>query len=421
MVIKEISRNEFDSFAKNHPLGTFYQTSMYGEVMSKCGYIDLYIGGYINDNLVAASLILSKTISLNVKYGYAPRGFLIDYSNLELLNDFSESIRKYFNKKNYAFIKLNPVVIYSNVNVKENTKEVNETAVKIFDDLIHNRYQKLKNNIYFESSLPKYNPILNLKNFNFDNLDKKLQTNLEKIGQKGLNIYKGDIYNLNDLYELTKRKESLSPDFFKYLYKTFNEKNMIDLFLVDVTYHDYLEHLQEEILIELELNEQLNKLFQKAPSNKQIYNEKMLSDKKLNEINVEMADVNEKILKGITKEIVAGALVIKYKNVATIFTSGFVKNYKRLLPNHYLHYMLINKYKKDGYYFMDLNGITGDNSKNNPYKGLNDFKLSWNPKVYEYIGEFDYVISQNKYALLWSTHALHREFDKKDLLVKEDD
>ena len=63
MVIKEISRNEFDSFAKNHPLGTFYQTSMYGEVMSKCGYIDLYIGGYINDNLVAASLILSKTIS----------------------------------------------------------------------------------------------------------------------------------------------------------------------------------------------------------------------------------------------------------------------------------------------------------------------------------------------------------------------
>ena len=52
---------------------------------------------------------------------------------------------------------------------------------------------------------------------------------------------------------------------------------MIDLFLVDVTYHDYLEHLQEEILIELELNEQLNKLFQKDPSNKQIYNEKMLS------------------------------------------------------------------------------------------------------------------------------------------------
>lgn len=421
MVIKEISRNEFDSFSKNHPLGTFYQTSMYGEVMSKCGYTDLYIGGYINDTLVGASLILTKTISLSVKYGYAPRGFVIDYSNIELLNDFSSSLRKYFSKRNYAFIKINPVVIYSDVNVKDNTKNVNETAAKIFQNLLDNKYQKLKNNIYFESSLPKYNPILNLRSFNYDKLDNKLQSNLERIGSKGLNIYKGDIYNLTDLYELTKRKEDLSPDFYKYLYKTFNDKNMIDLFLVNVTYMDYLEHLQEEIVIELEINEKLNKLFQTDPSNKQIYNEKMLSDKKLNEINVEIADVNEKVLKGVTNEIVAGALVIKYKNVATIYTSGFVKDYKRLLPNHYLHYMLINKYKKDGYYFMDLNGITGDNSKNNPYKGLNDFKLSWNPKVYEYIGEFDFVISQNKYALLWSTHALHREFDKKDLLVKEED
>lgn len=421
MLIKEISRIEFDSFSKNHPLGTFYQTSMYGEVMSKCGYTDIYIGGYLNDTLVAASLILSKTISLNVKYGYAPRGFILDYSDLELLNDFSRNLRKFFNKRNYAFIKINPMVIYSDVNVKDNTKKVNEVAVKIFDSLVNNKYQKLKNNIYFESSLPKYNPILNLKNFSFDRLDRKLQINLEKIGQKGLNIYKGDIYNLNDLYELTKRKESLSPDFYKYLYKTFSDKNMIDLFLVNVTYHDYLEHLQDEIIIELDINEKLNKIFQQDPSNKQVYNEKMLSDKKLNEINVEMADVNEKILKGINSEIVAGALVIKYKNVATVFTSGFVKDYKRLLPNHYLHYMIINKYKQDGYYFMDLNGITGDNSKNNPYKGLNDFKLSWNPKVYEYIGEFDFVISQNKYALLWSTHALHREFDKKDLKIPDED
>ena len=36
---------------------------------------------------------------------------------------------------------------------------------------------------------------------------------------------------------------------------------MIDLFLVDVTYHTYLEYLQEEVIIELDINERLNKLF----------------------------------------------------------------------------------------------------------------------------------------------------------------
>lgn len=415
MTIKEIDKNTFDDFSSKHPLGSFYETSTYGEFMSKCGYKDIYIGGYINNELVGASLILEKNISLNVKYGYSPRGFLIDYTNTELLEDFSTSLRKYFNKKNYAFIKINPLVIYSNVNIIDNTKVVNQVGNNIIFDLVQNKYQKLKDNIYFESLLPKYNPILNLKTFNFNNLDKKLQSNLERIGQKGLNIYKGDIYNLNDLYELVKRKDDINPDFYKYLYKTFDAKGMVDLYLVDVTYHEYLENLQEEILIELDINEKLNKLFQQDPQNRQVYNEKTLSDKKLNDLNNEMTDVNEKILKGTAKEVVAGAIVIKYKNVATIYTSGFIKSYKRLLPNHYLHYMIINKYKNDGYSFLDLNGITGTNDSNNPYKGLNDFKLSWNPKVFEYIGEFDFIINQNKYALLWSTHALHKEFNKKGL------
>lgn len=415
MTIKEIDKNTFDEFSKNHPLSSFYETSTYGEFMNKCGYKDIYIGGYINDNLICSALILEKTISLNVKYGYSPRGFLIDYTNKDIINEFSIDLRKYFNKKNYAFIKINPIVIYSNVNINTNEKVINETGNNIINELINNKYQKLKDNIYFESILPKYNPIINLKSFDFNNLDKKLKTNLEKIGQKGLNIYKGDIYNLNDLYELIKRKDDTNPDYYKYLYKSFDSKNMIDLFLVDVTYHEYLENIQEEILIELDINEKLNKLFQKDPQNKQVYNEKTLSDKKLNDLNNEMADVNEKILKGIIKETVAGALVIKYKGIATIYTSGFIKDYKRLLPNHFLHYMIINKYKSEGYSFIDLNGITGNNDINNPYKGLNDFKLSWNPKVYEYIGEFDFIINQNKYALLWSTHTLQKEFNKKGL------
>ena len=68
---------------------------------------------------------------------------------------------------------------------------------------------------------------------------------------------------------------------------------------------------------------------------------------------------------------------------------------------------------------MDLNGITADFSKDNPYRGLNEFKLSWNPKVYEYIGEFDFIINQNKYALLWSTKKLHKEFEKPNLKTEK--
>lgn len=413
MTIKEISKEEFDAFSKNNILSSFYQTSQYGFLMSKQGYNDIYIGGFINDNLVCASLILSKTISLNVKYGYSPRGFLIDYFDTDLLKDFTDSLIKYFNKKNYAFIKINPIITLSEIKNKD--KNYNNSSLKLIDTLESLGYKKLKDNLYFESILPKYNPIINTNSFSINSIDSKLKQKIEKISNKGLKLIKGDIYNINEFYDLVKNKDNISSDFYKVMYKTFNEKDMIDLYLLEVNYHDYLLFLQEEMNIEESLNEKINRIFQLDPSNKSVYNEKMLSDRKLNELNEELTLINNKIRNGIYKETIASSLIIKYKNIAYIYASGFNKNYNRLLPNHFMHYSLINHYKTNNYNFIDLNGITGDFTKDNPYKGLNEFKLSWNPKVFEYIGEFDLIINQTKYSLLWSTKALHKEFEKKGL------
>ncbi len=420
MIIKEITEEVFDEFASTHILGSFYQTSDYGHLMSKYDYKDIYIGGYNEeDKLVAASLILAKTISLNVKYGYAPRGFLVDYFNEDEFTEFSTALKKYFSKKGYAFIKINPIITYTECFPETDTKNVNTLAAKLFDTFEKNNYKKLKDNKYFESVLPKYNPIVNLKTFDYTKLDKKTQNKLNKINNKGLSLIKGDLYNINDIYELVKRKDDTSDSFYKTLYKTFNEKDMIDLFLVEVNYHEYLENLQDDHNTEETINEKINKVFQLDPTNKELYQEKMNSDKKLDDIKKEIAELNVKIQNGIYKEIIAGALVIKQNKVANIYTSGFKKEYTRLQPNYYLHYMLLNHYKREDFNFLDLNGMTGDFSKTNPYKGLNDFKMCWTPRVFEYIGEFDLIINQTKYSLLWTTRQLHKEFEKKGLKVTD--
>ena len=151
--------------------------------------------------------------------------------------------------------------------------------------------------------LPKYNPIVNLKNFKYELLDSKLQNKISKISTKGLNLIKGDFYNLNSLYELTKRKDDITSDFYKTMYKLFDEKNMIDLFLVEVNYHEYLLNLQDDYQTEATINEKINRIFQMKPSDKNIYNEKMISDRKLYEINEEISGVNKKIQANILKEI----------------------------------------------------------------------------------------------------------------------
>lgn len=417
MVIKEISKDEFNSFSKTHILSSFYQTKEYGTVMSRNGYQDIYVGAFEDDNMIGASLVLTKSISLNVKYGYAPRGFLVDYFNEEVFTEFSKQIKKFFKKRGYAFIKIDPLITYSEVNPHTNTKNINEPASKLYSYLEKNDYKRLKNNVYFESMLTKYNPILNLKNFSFSNLDEKIQKKLDKIHSRGLRLIKGDIYNINDLYELIKRKNDRSSDYYKILYKVFKESDMIDLFLVEVDYHNYLENLQDEYATELSINERINNVFKNDTKNKDVYKEKMDSDRKLNDINKEIGNINLKIQNSIYKEIIAGALVIKYNGVASIYVSGFNKSYNSLLPNHFLHYMLITTYQQEGFNYLDLNGMAGDFSKDSPYKGLNDFKMIWNPRVYEYLGEFDFILSYTKYSLLWTTKQLHKEFERSPRVI----
>ena len=121
----------------------------------------------------------------------------------------------------------------------------------------------------------------------------------------------------------------------------------------------------------------------------------------------------EKGINNGNKTYIAGALVVKHNNTASIIISGYDTNYKRFVPNYFLYYNLI-KYYKDEFEFIDLNGVVGNFVYENPYSGLNRFKLSFNPLIYEYIGEYDLVIEPKSYDILLKNGILSKEFNKKD-------
>jgi lipid II:glycine glycyltransferase (peptidoglycan interpeptide bridge formation enzyme) len=75
-----------------------------------------------------------------------------------------------------------------------------------------------------------------------------------------------------------------------------------------------------------------------------------------------------------------------------------------------MYYKIIKDYKDNGYLYLDLYGITGDFEDTNPYKNLNEFKLKFEPTVYEYIGEFDLIVNKPFHQFLWSTNKIQKEF-----------
>ena len=76
-------------------------------------------------------------------------------------------------------------------------------------------------------------------------------------------------------------------------------------------------------------------------------------------------------------------------------------------------YYQIIEYYKNNFKFIDLNGLTGDFTKDNPYRGLNEFKLGFKPHVYEFIGEFDFILNEHAYRNLIKKGLLAKEFNKK--------
>ena len=89
MTLRELTIEEFTDFVQNSPLASHYQTINYALLMGEYGY-DYELIGFVNEynQIKAASLILIKTIKFHQKYGYAPKGFILDYFNQDLLKEF---------------------------------------------------------------------------------------------------------------------------------------------------------------------------------------------------------------------------------------------------------------------------------------------------------------------------------------------
>ena len=107
MKIVILTPEQFDNFSDNHPLHTYYQTSMYGNLMKKNGFKVEYYGFVDGSNmLIGATLMLTKKLFFGHKYAYAPRGFLIDYDNKQLITELCRKLKRYLAKSNYVFLKI---------------------------------------------------------------------------------------------------------------------------------------------------------------------------------------------------------------------------------------------------------------------------------------------------------------------------
>ena len=411
MKLRTLSIFEFDDYAKTHPLGSYHQTSSYAMLASEQGF-EYDLLGFVDDQgkIKAASLILYKKLGMFNRYGYAPKGFLIDYHDTELLKEFTKALKKYYYKKNFAFIKVNPEISVGTMDYKN--KIINYNQNHILESTLRGlNFKKMESNKRFETKVPIYNAIQVLKTTNLKTVNKNTRNKIRKGLKNGLYLEKTNRDGLDILFPFIKNKKNHTIYHYYNYYNAFSRNNDIDIFLVKINYEDCLINLRERYEIELERNNKIVNKVMGKPS-KENLRRKLESDTVLNTLKDNIALATNGLAKN-KEQYIAGAITIKYKNRVYILITGYDKKFKMFSPNYFLHYQLIEYYKKD-FDFIDLNGITGDFTAENPYKGLDEFKLGFNPYAFEYIGEYDFIINESLYKAMEQSGQLAKEFNKQE-------
>lgn len=403
-MLVELTKEEFNSFASNHENSIFYQSSNWASLKKSTGWVSYFVG-YKKENILAATLILGKKIPVINKYiYYAPRGFLIDYKNRELLKEFTEEVVKFIKSRKGIFIKINPLVTYQERDINGNIIENginNKDVVEYLKELGFSHVGLTTD--YGKDIEPRWISVLNLKDKTMDqvmsNYNSTTRWEVKDSYKHGLSLVEIDETRLSEFKDLMvhtgERRGFIDRplSYYKKMYEEFKKDNAIKIMLVELNVKKNLETYEKN------KNNLLNKIEQEK-------NKPNIKENRIKELESQLEATNKKIkndlellnTKGEKITIAAGLFMTYGRQVVSLFGASY-KEYMKykgqyFLNNEMIKYTLDNNYDKYNFY-----GITGHFEKGHPMYGLFDYKRGFGSDVVELIGEFTYVTNKFDYSL----------------------
>ena len=404
MTLKEITNDEFKKFTDEFPTKSIFQTAGYAFTMNKQFFESVFLGLFDAENkIVAASLILIANIK-GFKYAYAPRGFLLDYTNKSVLKEFTDKIKKFLSRNDIIAIKINPLIIKNVFDKKGNLIATNNHADEIFKNLTSIGYKHMGFNNYFESFKPRFEAISDLDpdiDKLFMSCNKALRTKVRRAELNGITIHRGDDRNIKYLYEQLKAVYPRNLKYFQDSYEFYSKNNLIDFYYAKIETSTFLAQSQKLYQDQEHLVDSLSDTVIMEAKND---SSKTLSMKL--EADNQLASYKEQLLKAtqLLKDypegiITACALVIKNGAEAVLLIDSRDIKYSSFNTKHILLWKIMAEYASEGYKKFNLGGVSNIKLKPNKLKGLNDFKCNFNPKIYEYLGDFELVAIKSLYMM----------------------
>ncbi len=430
MKLKTISEKEFKNYADKSSQITFYQTISWANLKKKNNWQAHYLGLEDKGKIIAASLILSKTLPIiKKKMFYAPRGFLIDYKNKEVLKEFTKEIKVYAKKENAIFIKIDPYVEYKE---RDNNGDIVQDGIdnhECVDNLKELGYKHFGFNLMQDTLQPRWMHVIETDGKTLDEVMKDMESKTRQILRKnersGIHtreIEKEELPLFKDIMQHTSdRREFIDRplSYYENMWDALHDDGILKILVAEIDFNEFEKNTKEELETnEKELKDRTykyeNQILKMNPKKYEQHNKK--NEQEIERLKKQLKKIKDYKEKYGDKKLLGGILFLIYGNEVLSLHGGTLDDVMQFQSAYTIHfagvkYAVLNHYKRYNFY-----GITGDFKKENPLYGLYLFKKSFGGHVVELIGEFDYIISPtwyHIYKLAFATYHKLKNIKKK--------
>ena len=405
--IENVEINRYREFESNHKKSHFLQSYEWGLFCKRAkGQVPCYVGMEDeNGNLVATCLILLRKTPFGFSYGYAPRGFILDYSNKDVIKVLTTYLKEYMKNNKIIYIKFDPDIKYQDIDENGNKIDGGENNYELYDYMLSLGYKHTGFYRLYEGNQPRYTFRINL-NKTWEEIEAKFNKSFMKSVKRSYsyNLIVDNDVKVDDFYRLLQSnssKDDFDPHSLEY-YKIFSEEmskdNNMKYFNISIRPKELLENISKEI-------DALKKDLEVSKKKEADIKNKISRLEKEKEV----------FSKTHKDEVCICSLICTYTKThawSLYIGSDDLANFTFAVTRSY--YEAIEDAYNNGYEFFDLFGTPGDpNTKYKNLAKLHDFKRKFGDEYIEFIGEFDLVNNKLLYKMLPIMLKVYRKLRRK--------
>lgn len=387
----KLTEEEYKKFLDKHPQKTFLHTPNIGKLREKDGWDYDFVGVKENEDIVAATMLLSRNEFLGKKEFFAMRGLLIDYNNYDLLSSFIENLKTYIKNNNGFILRMDPYLIKQERDING---DIVENGKNNFDAITNLKKLGFTQK---ESEQAKWMFVLNIENKNIEQLLKEMKPNtrnsINKTFKEGLVVRELNYDELDKFLKITddtserRNFANKNLEYYQDMYNLFG--NDVKFMVAELHTKDFLETVENELETETQILGTLNEKSAGKIKEQEI---------KINGIKDRIKEAKE-LIKIDDVIILSAAMFILYGNEVIYFSSGNYKEYMHFFAQYRIQYEMIKYGTENNFKLYNFYGISGNFDEKDSRYGVYKFKKGFNGYVVELIGEYKLAINKPYYLL----------------------